>query len=300
MDRLNAMALFVRIVEQRSFSRAANDLNMSGAMASTLLRQLESHLGAQLLRRTTRHVSPTADGELFYERCLALLADLEDAESLFCNERRRPSGKLKVDMPSSLGALAILPRLPDFQQRYPEIELVISSSDKTTDLLRDGVDCVIRGGDVVDEGLVVRPLAPLPQVTCASPDYLRRYGRPENLDDLARHRMVAYLSSVDGRAFPLEFTCEGTVTLKTLSVAISANGSAAYVALCAAGFGLAQPPRYHVAQQLAEGKLCEVLTDWPPPALPLSVAYSPHRRLSERVRVFVEWVSETFGTVNDE
>ncbi|MFJ2365993.1 LysR family transcriptional regulator [Pseudomonas sp. NPDC087697] len=290
MDRFNAMRVFTRIVELEGFARAADSLQMPRASVTILIKQLEAHLGVQLLQRTTRHVSPTADGAAYYQRCVRLLADLDEAEAAFSSSRQNPRGLLRIDMPAGIGRLLVIPALPEFTRRYPLIELEIGLNDRPVDLIREGVDCVLRGGSFLDESLVARPLAMLDQVTCASPEYLQRQGTPRCLEDLAGHQMVEYFSSTTGKRFGLEFEIDGHVRLVDLPKQVAVNSADGYLASCEAGYGLVQTPYYHVARQLREGSLCEVLEHLPPPGLPLTALYPPHRQLSLRVRVFVDWL----------
>ena len=179
MDRFNAMRVFTRIVELGGFAKAADSLQMPRASVTVLIKQLEAHLGVQLLHRTTRQVSPTLDGAAYYQRCVSLLADLDEAEGLFSNSQ--PKGTLRVEMPAAVGRLVVFPALPEFTGRYPQIELEIGLNDRPVDLIREGVDCVIRGGLTLDDSLVARPLVQMDQVTCASPDYLHAHGVPRTL-----------------------------------------------------------------------------------------------------------------------
>ncbi|RON48115.1 LysR family transcriptional regulator [Pseudomonas frederiksbergensis] len=292
MDRLNAMRVFTRIVELGGFAKAADSLQMPRASVTILIKQLEAHLGVQLLQRTTRQISLTLDGAAYYPRCVRLLADLEETEAVFSAARHNPKGLLRVDMPAGIGRLIVIPALPQFTARYPLIELEISLNDRTVDLIREGVDCVLRGGSPLDDSLVARPLVMLDQVTCASPDYLQRHGVPECPADLQGHQMVEYFSATTGSRFGLEFVIDGQVQAVNLPRQVSVNSADGYMAACEAGYGLVQAPYYHVARQLSEGRLCEVLRDAPPPGMPLTALYPPHRQLSRRVRVFVDWLVE--------
>ncbi|WP_213938866.1 LysR family transcriptional regulator [Pseudomonas sp. dw_612] len=292
MDRLNAMRVFTRIVESGGFAKAADSLQMPRASVTILIKQLEAHLGVQLLQRTTRQISLTLDGAAYYPRCVRLLADLEETEAVFSAARHNPKGLLRVDMPAGIGRLIVIPALPQFTARYPLIELEISLNDRTVDLIREGVDCVLRGGSPLDDSLVARPLVMLDQVTCASPEYLQRHGVPECPSDLQGHQMVEYFSATTGTRFGLEFVVDGQVQAVNLPKQVSVNSADGYMAACEAGYGLVQAPYYHVARQLSEGRLCEVLADAPPPGMPLTALYPPHRQLSRRVRVFVDWLVE--------
>lgn len=288
MDRFNAMLVFTRIVELGGFAKAADSLQMPRASVTVLIKQLEAHVGVQLLHRTTRQVSPTLDGAAYYQRCVRLLADLEESEGLFRGSQ--PKGTLRVEMPAAVGRLVVFPALPEFTGRYPQIDLEIGLNDRPVDLIREGVDCVIRGGLTVDDSLVARPLVQMDQITCASPDYLRAHGVPQSLDDLNGHRMIEYFSSASGKRYGLEFQLGDDVRLINLPKQVSVNSAEGYLAACVAGYGLVQTPRYHVAQQVREGSLQEVLSDCLPPRLALTALYPPHRQLSPRVRVFVDWL----------
>ncbi|MGU7771864.1 LysR family transcriptional regulator [Burkholderia sp. MR1-5-21] len=292
MDRLLAMRLFTCIVDSGSFTRAAQQLGMQRASATQIMKQLEAHLGARLLVRTTRHVSPTLDGAAYYQRCIDILDGIDAAEASFSHAARHPQGTLKVDLSSSFARLVVIPALPGFFARYPQVALDLSIGDRRVDLARESIDCVVRIGELTDSSLVARRVGVLAQVTCASPGYLAEHGKPRNLADLARHREVAYVSASSGKRVPLEFSADGRTEARELPSAVSVNNGDAYVAACEAGLGIIQVPRYHVAAQLRSGTLAEILTRHRPPALPLSVLY-PHRgHLSPRLRVFIDWVAE--------
>lgn len=298
MDRLAAMRGFVRIVERRSFTRAAADLGLSPAMATLLVQQLEAHLGMTLLHRTTRRVSPTLDGAAYYERCVGWLAELDDIEAAFSQRRRQPRGRLRIDLPSSLGRVLVMPALPDFCQRYPDLELVISADDRPVDVIGEGIDCVLRGGPVHDEGLAVRALGALVQITCASPAYLERQGLPAGLDDLSGHQLVHYRSLRSGRRLPFEFCQAGEIRRLEPAGRLAVSGADLYVGAALAGLGLIQAPLYHLAAHLAAGRLQEVLPDQRPPGLPLAAVYPLASQTSPRVRAWVEWLDDVFAAVD--
>lgn len=298
LDRLAAMRGFVRIVERRSFSRAAADLGLSPAMATLLVQQLEAHLGVTLLHRTTRRVSPTLDGAAYYERCVSWLAELDDIEGVFSQRRRQPRGRLRVDLPGSLGRALVIPALPGFCQRYPDLELVISADDRPVDVIGEGIDCVLRSGPLLDEGLATQPLGELVQVTCAGPAYLARQGSPTTLADLAEHQGVYYRSQRSGRRLPFEFVKDGELLCPELPGRLALSGADIYIGAALAGLGLVQAPLYHVAADLAAGRLCEVLPEQRPPGLPLAAVYPLASQTSPRVRAWVEWLQEVFAAVD--
>ena len=296
MDRLEAMRLFTRIVELGSFSRAAEQLGVTRTAATQGIQRLEARLGVGLLARTTRQVRATVDGQSYYQRCVALLADLDDAEAEFSQATRQPRGRIRVDLPGSLCRLVLMPALPTFCARHPELRLEFSVSDRQIDPLREGVDCVLRigalGGDLP---LAARRLAALPLVTCASRDYLERHGRPLSLAELDGHRAVDNLSATTGKPFAFEFVIDGTPQTRQLAASVAINDGGGYVAACAAGMGLIQVPLFHVERQLASGEFAEVLPQHRPPPMPLHLLYAPKRQPAARLRVFMDWVAQLFG-----
>ncbi|MBB1636373.1 LysR family transcriptional regulator [Cupriavidus sp. UME77] len=292
MDRFQEMQAFVRIAERQSFTQASEDLQIPRATISNLIKRMEQRLGARLLERTTRTVRLTHDGEAHYRRCVRLIADLEEAEGSFRDTA--PKGLLRVNLQGTLARHFVVPALPDFLAHYPELEIHIGEDDRLVDLVREGIDCVLRAGNLQDSSMVGRRVALLEQVTVASPAYLARHGEPADLDALTAHRAVNYISSGTGKPVPLEFTVAGRVTAMQLAAAISVTGADLYTGAAVAGLGLVQVPRYRVAGELREGRLQVVLADLPPPPMPVSVLYSQNRQLSMRVRVFVQWLRDVF------
>lgn len=295
MDRFQEMQVFVRIAERGSFTQAADDLQLPRATVSNLIQRLEARLGVRLLERTTRTVRLTPDGEAYRQRCVGLLADLEEADGLF--RQAVPKGLLRVNLQGTLARRFVVPALPAFLARHPQLELQIGEDDRLVDLVREGVDCVLRAGQLRDSSLVARRVAQLQQVTCASASYLAQFGEPRTLADLAGHRAVNYISSASGQALPLEFTVNTEVQTLNLPGAVSVTGADVYAGAAIAGLGMVQVPRYRVADELASGQLREVLADLPPPPLPVSVLYPQNRQLSVRVRAFTQWLGELFAAV---
>jgi LysR family transcriptional regulator, regulator for bpeEF and oprC len=294
MDRFDTMRLFCRIVELGSFSRAAADLHLPAATATHAIRALETRLGVRLLQRTTRHVSPTPDGDAYYQRSVRILADVEETEAGLGHGGAPPRGKLRVDLQGTLARTFVLPRLDAFLDRYPDVTLEISLGDRLADLVREGIDCVLRVGELADSAMVGRRVATLRQVTCAAPAYVARHGVPHSLDDLPRHRAVNFLAP-DGKPFSFDYVVDGAVRHVTLPGVVAVTDADAYVACAERGLGLVQLPRYHVARQLAQGTLLEVLPQWQAPALPVSVLHPHARQLSPRVRVFVDWLADVMA-----
>ncbi|MGO4338823.1 LysR family transcriptional regulator [Labrys sp. KB_33_2] len=293
MDRFDAIRLFTRIVERRSFTQAAQDLGLPRSTVTEAIRQLEARLGVRLLQRTTRVVSPTLDGEAYYRRCLAILADIEDAEAAFGDAK--PHGLLRIDVHGTLARHFLLPGLADFLERYPGLRLHIGEGDRLVDLVREGIDCVIRAGDLQDSSMVARRVAMLAEATCASPAYLARHGVPSTPDDLDGHRMVGFLSSATGSVIPLEFQVGDAIRHVNLPTALTVTGSEALFGGALAGLGLIQVPRYHLLPYFADGRLIEVLPAHPPTPTPVSLLYPQNRQLSPRVRVFIDWVARSFA-----
>ncbi|APW39978.1 LysR family transcriptional regulator [Rhodoferax koreense] len=292
MERFQAMRLFTRIVELGSFTKAADDLQLPRATVTLGMQELERRLGTRLLHRTTRHVSTTPDGEAYYERCQRLLSDLEETEAVFDKAGGPPRGKLRVNLQGTLAKHFVLPVIGDFFARYPAIELEIGLGDRDVDLVREAVDCVLRAGQLRDSSLVARRVASLQQVTCASREYLARHGTPDTVEALRGHRAVSFLSQRTGKPMPFDFIVEGATKSVQLRGVVAVSDADAYHACCAAHLGLIQLPRYHIAPMLADGRLCEVLADFRPEPMTVSVLYPHNRQLSPRVRVFVDWLAE--------
>lgn len=293
MDQVKAMKVFVRIYERNSFTLAAQDLNLPRATLTHTLNQFEAWLGTRLLERSTRKVRPTLDGEAYYHRCVQLLSELEEAELAFRSVA--PKGRLRVDVHGTLARHFVIPALPQFMARYPDIELSISETDRLVDLIGEGVDCVLRAGTLNDSTLIGRRVANLRQITCASPAYLRKYGEPQSLEELKNHRAVNYVSRTEGKVFPFEFMVNSELREVAIDSAVSVFGAEIYAASAIAGLGLIQCPRYRMETQIAQGLIKEILIDTPPPPMPVSVLYPHNRHMSPRVRVFVDWLGEVFA-----
>lgn len=289
MDRFAAMQLFIRVVERRSFTMAAEDVGIPRQTATDVIKRLEAHLSVRLLNRTTRTVTPTLDGEAYYRRCVVLLGELEDAEAAF--RGAKPRGLLRVDLQGTLARHFLLPRLPKFMARYPEVTMHISEGDRLSDPLREGIDCVVRAGEPRDSAMIGRRVATLEEVTCASPSYLERFGTPMTLDDLQGHEALGFYSTARRGVFPLEFIVDGELREISLPSRVTVEGAETLVMLARLGFGIVQVPRYHVATDLADGALVSIFDAWPPSSMPVSVLYPENRQLSPRVRVFIDWVA---------
>ncbi|CAN7651493.1 LysR family transcriptional regulator [Pararhizobium sp. LjRoot255] len=292
MDRFEAMRVFTRVMERRSFTLAAEDTGLPRSTVTDAVKQLEARLGVRLLQRTTRQVSPTLDGEAYYRRCLTILSDIEDAEGAFAGAK--PKGLLRVDVHGRLARHFVLPGLPEFLKEYPGIQLYMSEGDRLVDLIREGIDCVLRAGDLQDSDMIARRVGLLEEVTCASPEYIARFGMPKNLDDLGGHQMIGFWSTAIGGLLPLEFTVAGTIRNVSLPAVVSVNGADTLAASARLGLGIMQAPRYALEEDLRNGTLVVILPDNPPTRTPVSLLYPRSRQLSPRVRVFIDWLSREF------
>ncbi len=292
MDRLVALTLFVRIVDRGSFSAAAADLSISRPAATAAIKDLERRLGTRLLQRSTRHVKATLEGEAYHRRCVAILADLEDADRGASGE---VAGLLRVDVIGHLARTVLLPELPAFLARHPALTVHLGEGERLVDLVREGVDCVVRAGQLADSGMTVRRLGFMEEITVASPGYLALHGVPASPDDLNGHVMVGFVSSRTGQPLPLEFTRKSEVVEIALPARVLVGAADTSAAAARLGFGIVQAPRYRFADDLASGALVEVLADFPPTPTPVSVLYPSNRQLSPRVRVFMDWLVTTLG-----
>lgn len=293
MDRLDSMRLFTRVVDRRSFTQAANDLGIPRSTATQVIRQVEERLGVRLLLRTTRTVRPTLDGEAYYRRCLSILDDVEDAEGAF--RGATPKGILRVEVQGTIARHFLMPGLPDFFARYPEIEIAMSESDRWVDVVREGVDCVLRYGALQDSDLVTRTVTLLPRMTCASPGYLDRYGAPQTIEDLTHHRAVGLRSMTTGAITPFEFLTASGPRRVEVAAPFSVTGTETFLDGVRLGLGLAQMPLFHIERDLAAGRLVQVLPDEPLQPGPVSVLYPRNRQLAPRVRLFIDWVVQRFS-----
>jgi len=293
MDRFDAMRAFSRVVERRSFTLAAEDTGLPRSTVTDAVKQLEARLGVRLLQRTTRHVSPTLDGEAYYQRCISILADIEDAEGAFAGAK--PKGMLRVDVHGTLARHYVLPSLPSFLEMYPDIEFYMSEGDRLVDLVREGIDCVLRVGTPDDSDMVARRVAMLEEVTLAAPAYIEKHGLPAHPDRLDGHRMVGFRSTATGGVLPLEFMVGGSIRNVTLPATVTVNAAESFMSVARLGLGLIQVPRYHAERDLAAGTLVHVLPDFPLTETPVSLLYPRNRQLSPRVRVFIDWLVKVFA-----
>jgi DNA-binding transcriptional LysR family regulator len=296
-DQLAAMRAFARIVEAGTFTRAATLLEMPKPTVTKLLQTLEAHLRTKLLNRTTRRVTVTPDGAAYYERVVRLLADLDELDGSMTLSQATPKGRLRIDVSGSLALLVIIPALPDFHARYPDIQIGLGVTDRAVDLIGENVDCVVRAGELTDQSLIARRIGELHFTTCAAPTYLERRGEPRHPLDLERdHMVVSYFSAASGRSLPFTFAMDRERHDVSGRSIVSVNDGNAYVAAGLAGLGVIQAPTFAVRQHISAGTLKPVLVNWTTEPLPLYVVFPPTKHLSNKLRVFVDWVADLFAS----
>ncbi|MDX3905945.1 MAG: LysR family transcriptional regulator [Pigmentiphaga sp.] len=291
MDRFDQYRVFVQVAEMGSFIKAAHALALPRASVSAAVQQLETQVGARLLHRTTRRVNLTADGQQLLERLRPLLAEIEEIDQFFQIRARQVAGQLNVDVPSRIARRLIAPALPGLLQRHPRLRLMLGSTDRAIDLIREGVDCAVRIGSLQDSSLVVRPLGNIALINCASPAYLRQHGEPRHPGELAEgHWTVGYASATTGREVAWEYAGpDGRTATVDVPSQMVVNNAESYIACCLAGLGLIQIPRFDVQHLLEAGDLAEVMPGFRPPPMPVSLLYPHRRQRSRRLAVFVEW-----------
>ena len=292
MDRFDALQAFARVVETGSFTRAAQTMGVSKTTVTQLVQQLEAHLRVKLLNRTTRRVALTADGAAYHERVVQVLAALEDADTSLSAAATSPRGRLRVDVPSPLACLVIVPALPEFHARHPDIQLDLGVSDRAVDLIGDQVDGVLRGGDITDPSLMVRRVGELRLGVFASPSYLARTGTPSHPEELAdsHHRIVGYRSPRSGKMLPIAMERDGERVEPQGRHVVSVDDGNAYLTAGLAGLGVLWLPLYMAAAPAARGELVPLFPGWDCGSMPLSLAYAPNRHVSAKLRVFIDWV----------
>jgi DNA-binding transcriptional LysR family regulator len=293
MDRFDAMRAFARVVEAGSFTKAAETLHMNKASVTQLVQQLEARLRVRLLNRTTRRVHVTADGAAYYERVLRLLADMEDAETSLSSASALPRGRLRVDVPSPLARMILVPALPAFHARFPDIQLDMGVSDRVVNVIGDNVDCVLRGGELTDASLVARRVGELQIGVCAAPSYLERAGtplHPREIED-THHRIVGFLWGRTGKALAYAMRRDGESIEVHGRYVVAMDDGNACLAAGLAGLGILWLPRYMSQAHLARGELLPLFEDWRIDPMPLYVAFPPNRHVSAKLRVFIDWVT---------
>jgi DNA-binding transcriptional LysR family regulator len=292
VDKIGRLRVFIQVAEVGSFIRASQILLMPKTTVSAAIQQLEHEMGTRLFHRTTRRVQLTSDGELLLEKARSLLFDVQALESLFHRQNGPIGGRLTVDVPSRIARRMIVPALPDFFLQYPEIQLFLSASDRSVDLIQEGIDCVVRVGNLSDSSLVSQPLGRLSMINCASPDYLQRYGTPEHPAQLEDHWVVGYAQPTLAGADSWQWQQDGQHFEKTLPSRVTVNNVENYIGCCLVGLGMMQIPRFDVQHYLDNGSLCEILPQARPPAMSMALLYPHRRQRSARLTAFAEWFSQ--------
>ena len=294
MDRFDAMRAFARVVEAGSFTKAAQTLHMSKTTVTQLIQQLEARLRVKLLHRTTRRLGVTPDGAVYYERVIRLLADMEDAENSLSSAAMTPRGRLRVDVPSPLARLILVPALPAFHARYPDIQFDMGVSDRVVDLIGDNVDCVRRGGEITDQSLIARHVGDLQIGVYAAPGYVERLGTPAHPRELENtdHRIVGFLSSRTSKIDPLVLCSENERIEITGNYVLAVDDGNAYLEAGLVGLGVIALPNYMAAAHQAVGALIPLFTQWRISPMPLYLAFPPNRHVNAKLRVFIDWIVE--------
>ena len=290
MDRFESMAIFIRVAELESFTQAADSLNLPKATVSTAVQNLEALVNVRLLNRTTRQVRLTAEGTSYLERCKDLLSDLEESESMFRTDSVQIQGRIRVDMFVTLAREIFIPLLPDFLDLHPGIEIELSCSDRRIDLIREGIDCQIRGGDYQEPGFAENDLGRAVVINCASPAYLSRYGKPKSIEDLKSHRLIQYAQVPGSKPEAFGYFDGEKHREVRMPGALTVNNVDAYTAGCLAGLGICQDPLGVVEKFLKSGALVEVLPKFRPEPMPVKIVYPQRKLLSKRMRVFLDWL----------
>jgi len=294
MDRFDAMQAFVRVAQTGSFTKAADTLHMSKTTVTQLIQQLEARLRVKLLNRTTRKVNVTADGAVYYERAVRLLLDLDDAETSLSAAAAVPRGRLRVDVPSPFARMILIPALPQFHARYPDIQIDLGASDRMIDLIGENVDCVVRGGELTDESLMARHIGDLQLGVYAAPAYLQRVGSPAHPHELENsdHRLVGYRWARTGKLYPLIMQRNNETVQVQSRYVLSVDDGNAFLAAGLAGMGVLWLPDYMARNHVASGELLPLFGDWHLDTLPMYVAFPPNRHISIKLRVFIDWIVE--------
>jgi len=296
MDQIQAMRVFARVVETGSFTRAADSLALPKGTVTKQIQALEARVRVKLLNRTTRRVTVTPDGAAYYERASRLLTELDDLDASMTNAQANPSGRLRIDVGSSMANLLLIPAIESFYERFPDIQLDMGVSDRIVDMIADNVDCVIRVGEISDQSLVARRIGHLAFVNVASPGYLRRHGVPMHPHDLEKsHRVVNHFSGNTRRMYPLEFNKDGEHIEPDAPYRLAVNESNSHTTAVLAGLGASQMVTFIAQPYIDRGELVRIMPDWTREPLPIYVVYPPNRHLSAKVRAFVDWAAELFA-----
>ena len=289
MDKLNAISVFCKVIETQSFTQAANQQNISVAMASKLVSQLEEHLKTRLLQRTTRKIVPTEAGMLYNQRCQAILLDLSEADSSISNMATSLQGNLLISVPRDFGLLYISPNLPKFIELHPNLHVEIEFEDKRVDLVAEGYDLALRIGYMQDSSLVARKISSSPMHFVASPSYLEARGIPLTPDDLEYHQGLLYKSSLNQVHW--QSTKANQIQRYKIQSKVVSNNGMALLEMTKTGLGISNSPSFFVKDALASGELVEILSEYKQKPLDIYVVYPNRRHLPAKVRAFIEFLA---------
>lgn len=296
MDRLQAMRVFTTVVDTGSFARAAEQLHLSATATSRHVADLEKHLGAQLLQRSTRRLHLTEIGTNYYDRCRSILADVEEAEAQAATSESQPRGMLRISLPTSFGLQYIAPAIPEFCKRYPDLQLELSFSDRIVDLVEDGIDMAVRITGDLKTNLVARKLAEVQLICCASPAYLEQYGTPRHPDDLRHHNCFTYSYSASINTW--KFQRDGREYQVQVKGRLGTNSGEMSRLAAVHSLGIDMLPTFMVCDELQSGKLVPILQDYPMPPINVYAVYLPGARRAARIKAMVEHLWETLGEGN--
>lgn len=293
MDRLHSMTIFVAVVKEESFTAAAEKIGLSRARVSKSVMQLETHLGARLLNRTTRRLSLTETGRIYFERCCSILSDIEEIEGIASEQTSTAHGQLTISAPTSFGILHLKEAIPQYIKRYPQVKISLSLSDRFIDVVAEGFDVVLRIAELEDSSLIARKIAPCKRVFCASPDYLRKNNVPETPQDLSTHQCLIYLNNMK----PDSWIFHGRDSIETIKVSgpICSDNGDILKAAAISGLGICLLPTFIVGSDIHEGKLQQILPDYCPPEISVYAVFPSRRYLSAKVRTFVDFMTEYFS-----
>jgi DNA-binding transcriptional LysR family regulator len=291
MNELDTIQVFLKVAELESFSGAARQLGLPNATVSAAVRQLEQQLGTRLLQRTTRRVQMTQEGEAFHARSREVLDQVDSLRGMFRSGADVLTGRLRVDMSVALASELVLPRLGEFMAKHPQLAIDLGTADRRVDLIREGYDCVLRAGVLLDSSLVARPLGSYRLANCASTAYLAQYGTPQRLEDLLHHRLIHYDAQLGGSAAAWEWFDGAQTHYAPVGSMLTVNGTASYKAACLAGLGIIQVPRAGLRELIEAGKLVEVMPDYRPAPMPVAFVYPTRRHVPARAVAFMDWVA---------
>lgn len=296
MDKLRAMKIFTRVVETLSFTKAAESLSLPRTTVTVAVQSLENSLDVRLLHRNTRNLSLTAEGAHYYEVCLRVLDDLEDAEQAFQHVLRNPKGHIRIEVSNAIARNIIIPKLLEFNTINPNITMTISTGDEIVDLVRNGIDCAIRVGPLQDSSLIVKKIGELDFIVCGSPSYFENHNIPNSISDLKNHSAVRYISRQTGRPLDWVININGENTPLDIKSSLSVNDADSYLECGLQGLGLIMPARFMAQNHISSKRLIQVLPELKTPQLPISILYPQKNHLNPKIKLFTDWIATIFDT----